>query len=723
MINLGGRRQALVNLGNEDLALSGGMLTNSAAQQRAAQVASQQRAAQLAAQQEAQARAQAEAQRQAQLVSQQREAQLAAQRQAQARAQAEAQARAQAEAQAAAQRQAQLRAQQAATTETPTGTVQGGGAINPIAITKEATQEPPETTSKWGGTRKEAEEMYNVHPRMQQIFPTLDDYIKYLDTYQGHLDRQEQAGEGFAERAANLTANDITRYDVDPDFDWQTDWNPDLDQITENLSNLDLSGLDPYNMEAAFGNSFAGLGTGGGFGGSGSGGVTTPSTEGIQSRNYAPTVLEPLGLDRENFSSFREGDNVYVWNGTTFEKRDVGQSDFSKAVRGSVAVGLALGLGPQVGAALGVGSTGLVGGAISGAAGSAISQGIMTGSIDADQLATSAIIGGIGGLAEAARAGEIAGSSLDNAIWDLSDTLGVDYETTANVLEGAATGAAQGGDVEDIVANAVGSWSTEKLQSFVSDTYGDVIDVDNFFREGTTSIDSEALYPLIEAGVNAAVEGGMDPKDALLSTLDYFSEGGSLDFILPGLPQIAEGVGIDLPDIDLSGFNIDFGNLPDLPSIPFSLGDLPDIPNFEFEDLNSIDLGDWRFDGDFDGFNFDVGDLNINGFNPNINGFNVNVNGFDANLENHGSIDVGELNVDTPEIDTPDVDLPDVDLPDLDLPGPNDKEGNMFEKKDRVIPSISYQAPSILPLIESPQVDYVGELNNIINRSLFEGII
>lgn len=525
--------------------------------------------------------------------------------------------------------------------------------------------------------KEEARDNYEIHPRMQQIFPEFEDYLNYLEAYQEHQNKIEESSDvleeninQFVESGDSLPNYGPTNFNLDTDYTGPQG----LSDIQQALSGINVP--DAYAMNAAFGDSFTSLG--------GSSASSALNNQFLEEQGFAPEV----------FSGFREGDNYYAWVGDRFEKRDVGQSDFSKAVRGAVSVGLALGLGPQVGAALGVGSTGLVGGAVSGAAGSAISQGITTGSIDASQLATSAVLGGIGGVAEAANTGQLAGSALDNSIWDLSGTLGVDYATTVNLLEGVATGAIQGGDVEDIVANAVGSWSTEKLQSFVSDTYGDVIDVDNFFREGTTSIDSEALYPLIEAGVNAAIEGGIDPKDALRSTIDYFAEGGSLDFILPGLPQIAEGVGIELPDIDLSGFNID-------------LGDLPDI-DVDLGDFNIPDLGD--FNSPFE--TIDVPEITLPDIN--IETPNVTVPDIAVDVPNVSGIDVGEIDVDTPDVDTPDVDLPSIDLNKPKFKQ-NKYEPSMF--------GLSYQ-PLVVPEIMSmPKRDYVGELNQIINRSLFEGII
>jgi hypothetical protein len=216
---------------------------------------------------------------------------------------------------------------------------------------------------------------------------------------------------------------------------------------------------------------------------------------------------------------------------------------------GPLGQALAQGLGVSAGAGIG---------AISGVTGSAISQGIAGGKIDTGQLLTAGILGGIGGLADDLAEGiQQTGAipnAIDNAIWDLSGTLGLSYDETLRILEGMTTGAITGADIESIVAGAVGGYSEAKIAGLMRDYFGDSIDIDNFFREGDTTIPMEALTPVIGTAIQGLLEGGVSDADILTTLYDFFSEGGSLDFLWPALGEL---------DIDLGSFDFDFcGEFP-----------------------------------------------------------------------------------------------------------------------------------------------------------------
>ena len=247
-----------------------------------------------------------------------------------------------------------------------------------------------------------------------------------------------------------------------------------------------------------------------------------------------------------------ETGHAYGWNGSNYTKTyhasktfEAGDLIMSLAVSGMTA-GL---LNPTI---QGIFGTGFAGGAVSGAVGSAIAQGVVQGEVDVNQLVTAGIIGGIGGLADDLVAGvQQTGAipnAIDNAIWDLSGTLGMSYEETLRILQGVAEGAVTGADLTSIVAGAVGGYSEAKIAGLMRDYFGDSVDIDNFFREGDTTIPVEALTPLVGTAVQGLLEGGVSDQDILMTVYDFFKEGGSLDFLLPALPELNLS-GVDIPSL------------------------------------------------------------------------------------------------------------------------------------------------------------------------------
>lgn len=181
-------------------------------------------------------------------------------------------------------------------------------------------------------------------------------------------------------------------------------------------------------------------------------------------------------------------------------------------------------------------------GAVSRVIGSAFAQGASTGSIDASQLLVAGITGGVGSVADGIKSGALAGTALDNAVWDLSETLGVSVEETANLLEGVTTGAVTGGDVQSIVEGVVQQYTSSQIKNQLVNAFGSEIDIPNVFDEDTTTIPVSALDPFVETAVGAAFEGEIDAEDVAQALYDYSQEEGSFAFLDPGL---------DLPDFDI----------------------------------------------------------------------------------------------------------------------------------------------------------------------------
>lgn len=222
----------------------------------------------------------------------------------------------------------------------------------------------------------------------------------------------------------------------------------------------------------------------------------------------------------------------------------------------AVPIGIGIGIGVitgGLGGALGTGSLGTVaGGAVNGVISSAIGQAAVTGGIDPSSLLQAAILGGIGGLADAAVGGKLP-PGMDEAVWDIADTLNMEYAEVIDLIEGVATGVVSGDSLEEIALGAVGNWGTEQIKDWVKNALGDEFEVDDWFKDGASTIPTEALDPLIEGTINAAIAGGMSAEDAIGMAWDYFQAGGDVDFLLPDSPEFKSWLeGLDGLDIDIS---------------------------------------------------------------------------------------------------------------------------------------------------------------------------
>jgi hypothetical protein len=254
---------------------------------------------------------------------------------------------------------------------------------------------------------------------------------------------------------------------------------------------------------------------------------------GMQSQNHA-TFGQGVFVNSEGKYFKFTGSNGH-WQQTS---QDAGFLDYAVPI--GIAIGAAM-IGGQVGSLVtggfgaGAGAQ-TAAGVINNVIGSALSQAAVTGGIDPSSLLQAAIIGGIGGLADAAVDGVLP-PSMDEAIWKLADQTGLDYAEIVDIAEGMATGAVTGDDLQSIVLGAAGNIGAAKAKDFISDYFGDTLNVDDLFKPGQSNIPIEALDPLIELGFQAAIEGGASTEDLLKAAFGYFSAGGDIDFLLPDTPE------------------------------------------------------------------------------------------------------------------------------------------------------------------------------------------
>lgn len=364
-------------------------------------------------------------------------------------------------------------------------------------------------------------------------------------------------------------------------------------------------------------------------------------------------LLEQYGVGSTIHNS--DGD-TFRFNGSSYVKTDkvddsVNAGDVIKM--GMMAMATA-GLGNAIGGAMGVSGSAAGGATLGGAAGSAASnmlatalvQGAVTGSVDPRSLVSAGLAGGLEYLGEAFKAGNIAagsdlGASLDNAVWDMADRLGTDYDTVFDMAMGVASGAVQGDDLEEIALGALQNYTTAEVQDFVRTNFADSsmgnIQVDNLFDEGETTIPIGAFDGFVETAVGAAFGEEVDAEAIARDFLDFatYSDPDSVD---------AEGtLGFLDPDLEIPDFDLDLGDT----GLDADLGFIEDavreagsaVDDAVIQPVREMlphgQTPDWDPDVDLPDVDIDLPDVDIEG--PDV------------------------------DIEGPDVDLPSVDLPSFDL--------------------------------------------------------
>ena len=370
--------------------------------------------------------------------------------------------------------------------------------------------------------------------RLRESFGTFDNYLSYMNEREQLIQSGQYDVGNWAEADAGFTEDQQMIFEGDADL------TIDPSDPSQNLTNLRRQ----------------------------QSGAQGAGYENWVNSDANQALLQKYGISDTVYS---ETGDKFRWNGSAYVKTQdedkVSMGDYAK-----MAMGVAVGsfAGPALGQALtgaggaatgatAAGATGATGATAAGAAGatgataatttatssflqgainktigSAISQGIATGSVDAKQLATAGIMGGVSGVADAIKAGNLVGTAADSAINDLATSTGLTVAETTKIVKGVINGALSGGDVEDIALGAVQGFTTAKVQDLVEDTLGSFIEVPNLFDEESTTIPINDLEPFINTAVNAVFEGDLSETDVLSAVGDYlFKEGGTLEFLDP----------------------------------------------------------------------------------------------------------------------------------------------------------------------------------------------
>jgi hypothetical protein len=427
-------------------------------------------------------------------------------------------------------------------------------------------------------TASELEELYNApdNSRVREAFGTFDNYMAYMDERQDLIEEGEYKADWWDTGVALIDPESLGRE----------------------------GGMDDRALEGSI------IDEG-----------VNQAQQGYQEQEDVFTNLYEK-YTGESVVKYLDNGAKYEWNGTSFVMTQEAYGPHVGSIVGSVipAIVISAGLGPAGANVFGAGAGA---GASRGAISAMLGQYISTGSVDPRSVAQSAALGGIGGffddIVNATPGtyggwvvnGEIVGAPGQFAIEKiqyLSRTLGIPFDEAAGIVEGILIGTVNGEDLEGIAINAVGGWGDAKVNQYVEDALGNAgLDVDNFFREGSTNISTEALQSLVSNGIQGLVSGGMSETDVFKTFYDYFDKGGSLDFLLPGL--------LDL-DVDFDALSLSF------PDFKFDFCEkFPQVCNGTLEGFDLKSCGDygegeqkpWYCDIDVDltGVDVDLPDVDI----------------------------------------------------------------------------------------------------------------
>lgn len=361
-------------------------------------------------------------------------------------------------------------------------------------------------------TASELQEKFNEDKRLQRQFKTADNYLNYMNEFMDLVD----ANPGQFNWWDSMVPHGTSTYEYAQQFD-----------IHEEDARMGSGVRIDTSKQAAT--------------------TTRERYEALAASPEMSALINKYSLQ----PSYSTGGDQYAFNGINsseiYEDDDTFGSKFTTAMdianrvflgwatgqAGTALMGVGAGTsgaaaGSGAGAGAGIGSQ--VGGAI---LGNAINQGLTTGRLDVGQLATAGLAGYVESVASGLADGTLSGTAYDNAVWDLSGTLGLPYEETLNIVTGVARGAVSGGDLESILTGAVSGYTAGQVKNLASDFFGSEIDIDNLFDEGTTTIPTSALNPIIDTTVEAAFGGEVTTGDVLRGLGEYANEGGSFAFLDP----------------------------------------------------------------------------------------------------------------------------------------------------------------------------------------------
>ena len=431
-----------------------------------------------------------------------------------------------------------------------------------------ATGEDKSNAPDWGGvkTAEELREEYEGDAYLESVFGTFDNYLGYMTEASDMLGRQDWwTAEGVDKRGTG----DKIREDGQEDLGRNSAQQTATDDLRQSDSSARNSGYQQWMMS---------------------------------DENQA--LMEKYGIEQK-FTD-EKGDK-YTWTGNgymrTYVNNDsrMGGMELGKALiaatyaYGGGAVGAKL-LGGAGGAVAGTATsapisvgtptyvaagqaattgssiasslasaTGLTAGTISTAGGamvgSSIGQLMLTGEIDPTKVLVSGLTAGILETANALQNMDpsiVTSDTMDffyDKVDKLSELLNTDFETALDITKAVSIGAIEGDDLEGIVKSSLSVLGADEIKDFLSETVG--LEVPNFFEEGSTTINSDAVEEAARVLLRDGLNGDLDEGTLLSMGLGYIRNDGSFAFADPS-SLFPDGGDFDIFDGFFDGFENPF---------------------------------------------------------------------------------------------------------------------------------------------------------------------
>ena len=447
-----------------------------------------------------------------------------------------------------------------------------------------ATGEDESNAPNWGGvkTAEELREEYEGDTYLESVFGTFDNYLGYMTEASDMLGRQNWwTAEGVDKRGTGDKIREDGQEDIgrSPAQQTTTDDLRQADSSARNsgyqqwlMSDENQALMQKYGIEQKFtdekGDKYTW--TGNGYMRTYVNNEARTGAADIAQSILAATVAYGTGVGAAGLLS-----------GTGAAAGAAGSAPISVGVPTYVAPGATVQAGSSIASSL-ASATGLTTGTISTAGGamvgSSVGQLLTTGEIDPTKVLVSGVTAGILETANALQNMDpsIVTSDTMGFLYDkvdkLSEILNTDYDTALDIAKAVSVGAIEGGDLEEIVKSSLSVLGADEITDFLSETVG--LDIPNFFEEGTTTINSNAVEEAARILLRDGMNGELDEGTLLSMGLGYIRNDGSFAFLDPsslfpdsGDFDIFDGFfdGFENPfegfDFDLKGgegFNLDF---------------------------------------------------------------------------------------------------------------------------------------------------------------------
>lgn len=415
-------------------------------------------------------------------------------------------------------------------------------------------------------TLDQLKDAYDNDPLLQETFESWDNYLGYMDDRQDLIDSGEYNPDWYEDQS--VSANDPVFTLADGTTVAGSAWTPEMG--------------DPVSVSGISG------ATGGG---TNEQAILTNKQWSVGSEKLKGIFDQyATGVNNAEFGEWghrSEGNDGYTWNGTDWVKTWEPKSAEGLLFKTAIGIGAGLISGVGISQALNAATTAgnalassiatslkvapsTISAAAGGMAGSAVSQSVLTGSVDPTKLVQAGLTAGILDAASILQgANEVVDGSniddllnvlssdnlskLDQTINSIADVLGTGYDAALEIAKGVAIGVINEGDLQGIAINAASTLGADKIVNYIDDNIGFALP--NLFQEGTTDISPDAVEEVSRVFLKDVLSGDLSPETLLDAGIGYVRNDGSLAPIDPG---ILEGLRDKLPEASFSDLLPDF---------------------------------------------------------------------------------------------------------------------------------------------------------------------